>query len=72
MAKSSLQKSHSKASNFKLTLLCLLTALVSTCVWAGGALIVFKPDMFYIGLIIAVVSLILSILCINLLGKFTR
>jgi uncharacterized membrane protein YqhA len=28
--------------------------------------------MFYIGLIIAVVSLILSILCINLLGKFTR
>ena len=72
MAKTSLQKSHSKASNFKLTFLCLLTALVSTCVWAGGALIAFKPDMFYIGLIVAGVSLVLSILCNNLLGKFTR
>ena len=27
MAKTSLQKSHSKASNFKLTLICFLTIL---------------------------------------------
>ncbi|MBR4496417.1 MAG: hypothetical protein IKP12_04735 [Acholeplasmatales bacterium] len=70
--KTSLQKSHSKASNAKLTLLCLLTAIVSTCIWAGLAVIAFMPNIYYIGIVIAIVSFVLSILCINLLGKFTR
>ncbi len=70
--KTSLQRSHSKSSNAKLTLLCLLTALVSTGIWAGAALIYFIQSMFYIGIIVAAISAILTFLCINLLGKFTR
>ncbi len=70
--KTSLQKSHSKASNAKLTLICLLTALFSTGIFAGSALIAVLGDKFYIGTIVLVVSAILSVLCVEALGKFTR
>ena len=72
MAKSSLERSHSKASNFKLTLLCLLTALVSTSIWAGVAIIYFIEAMLVLGIIITAVSAVLTFLCIQLLGKFAR
>ena len=43
MAKTSLQKSHSKASNFKLTLICFLTILFFGALWCGLALL--KGDL---------------------------
>ncbi len=72
MAKSSLERSHSKASNFKLTLLCLLTALVSTGIWAGVAIIFFLKDFLVLGIVVASVAAVLTFLCIQLLGKFAR
>ena len=72
MAKTSLQKSHSKVSNFKLTILCLLTALFSSAIWAGVAIILLIDSMVTLGIIISSVSLVLTILFIQLLGKFAR
>ena len=64
MAQTSLQKSHSKASNAKLTLLCLLTAIVSTSLWAGVAIIIFVESLLILGIAISAISLILTFLCI--------
>ena len=72
MASTSLQKSHSKVSNFKLTLLCLLTALASTAIWAGIAIIFFLKDFLALGIIVSAVALALTFICIQLLGKFAR
>lgn len=72
MAKTSLEKSHSKASNFKLTLLCLLTAIASTGIWAGVAVIFFLKDLLVLGIIISAITLALTFLCVQLLGKFAR
>jgi len=72
MAQTSLQKSHSKASNAKLTFLCLLTAIVSTSLWVGVAIIIFVESLLILGIAISAISLILTFLCIQLLGKFAR
>ncbi len=72
MAKSSLQKSHSKASNAKLTLLCLLTAIASTGIWAGVAIIILLTDFLTLGICVAAVSAVVTFLLIQLLGKFAR
>ena len=39
MAKTDLQKSHSKVSNFKLTLICLILAIGFGALWVGIGLI---------------------------------
>ena len=72
MAKSSLQKSHSKASNAKLTLLCLLTAIASTGIWVGIAIIILLEAYLTLGIIVAAASAVVTFICIQLLGKFAR
>ena len=72
MAKSSLQKSHSKASNAKLTLLCLLTAIASIGIWAGVAIIILLENMLWLGCVVAGASAVLTFILIQLLGKFAR
>ena len=72
MAKSSLQKSHSKASNAKLTLLCLLTAIASTGIWVGVAIIILLTDFLTLGIIVAAASAVVTFLLIQILGKFAR
>lgn len=70
MEKTSLKKSHSKVSNFKLTLECLLGLIGFSGVWAS---IILKSKIddkyFYMGLIIASILLLLSIL---MLRRFKR
>ena len=70
--KSSLEKSHSKASNAKLTLLCLLTAIASTGIWVGIAIIILLANYLVLGICVAAVSAVVTFLLIQLLGKFAR
>ncbi len=71
--KTSLEKSHSKASNFKLTLIILCLSLFISLLWAGIFLMTWSKDnYFYIGVIITAGSLILSVLNFIMIGKFTR
>ena len=60
MAKTSLEKSHSKASNAKLTLLCLLTAIASTGIWVGIAIIILLANYLVLGICVAAVSAVVS------------
>ncbi|MBP5445267.1 MAG: hypothetical protein J6Y28_03760 [Acholeplasmatales bacterium] len=69
MAKSSLEKSHSKASNFKLTLLCLLTIVFFAVLWCG--LIQLKRQET-IALVITIVGAVGTVLCLALLNAFSR
>lgn len=70
--KTSLEKSHSKVSNFKLTLICLFSAIFASIMW-GAIGLAFKDDGFdYFYLLIAVVALFFSFLFYHLLAKFTR
>lgn len=71
--KTSLEKSHSKSSNAKLTLLCFLATVFSSATFVGFAMlngVLNKMGYIYLG--VAVGSLIISILCILGLSKFTR
>lgn len=68
----SLQKSHSKSSNAKLTLLCLLTAIASTGIWAGIAIIILLANYLVLGICVAAASAVVTFLLIQLLGKFAR
>jgi ABC-type multidrug transport system permease subunit len=72
MAKTSLEKSHSKASNAKLTLLCLLTAIASTGIWVGIAIIILLANYLVLGICVAAISAVVTFLLIQLLGKFAR
>ena len=69
MAKSSLEKSHSKASNFKLTLICMLAAISFNAIFGGLALININK---IIGIIVAISGGILFIFSYLLISKFTR
>lgn len=71
MPKTSLQKSHSKWSNFKLTALSVLTSFFSCAIWI---VLIFKENikneyLFYIPLILCVVLLILTM---TMFSKFKR
>lgn len=71
--RTSLEKSHSKSSNAKLTLLCFLATIFSSSTFACFALFNGTLDkMGYIYLGAALGSLIISILCVLGLSKFTR
>ncbi len=67
--KTALQKSHSKASNAKLTLICFLLSLGAAALFAGLALI---PVFKLIGIITAVAGGVLAFLMWMAVGKFTR
>ncbi len=72
-SKTSLEKSHSKVSNFKLTLIVLCLSLFISLLWAGIFLMTWsKGNYLTIGIIVTVGSLCLSLLNFILIGKFTR
>lgn len=65
----SLKKSHSKVSNFKLTLICILGAISFFMFWVGVGLL---NKYMLIGAILFGVGLIFSIISFMLVAKFTR
>ena len=69
MAKTSLQKSHSKASNFKLTLICFLTILFFALLWCG--LVLLKQEKTF-GIILTCAGGVGTVLCFLLLNAFSR
>ena len=73
MEKTSLEKSHSKASNAKLTLLCFVSSIFASLTVAFISLFDMQMNTagyFFLGGAIA--SLLISILCVMGLNKFTR
>lgn len=70
MEKTSLERSHSKWSNFKLTILCLSITISVSAIWAIFTFIKFiKIDILLLALLIFVIILMLNII---LLAKFKR
>ena len=69
MAKTSLEKSHSKASNAKLTLICFLTILFFGVLWAG--LVLLKESKTF-GIILTCAGGVGTVLCFMLLNAFSR
>ena len=69
MAKTSLEKSHSKASNAKLTLICFLTILFFALLWVG--LVLIKVNKTF-GIILTCAGGAGTVLCFMLLNAFSR
>ncbi len=67
----SLEKSHSKYSNFKLTFLCILGILFINLLWIG-LIIISLEGYFNFGLILSISSFVISILIGLLLIRFKR
>ncbi|MBE6131198.1 MAG: hypothetical protein E7183_05705 [Erysipelotrichaceae bacterium] len=68
--KTSLEKSHSKWSNFKLTCLCILITLSISSLWV---LISFKDYFRFVSfVIVGFSSIAILVLSIILLSKFKR
>lgn len=67
--KTSLERSHSKSSNAKLTLLCLLS---STSLMLAVATIGLVEKVGSLMLIICALCSVIFILTVSLFGKFTR
>lgn len=70
MEKTSLEKSHSKWSNFKLTILCLSITISVSVIWA--VLTFIKVIEIDIILLVLLISLIILIINIFFLTKFKR
>ena len=69
MAKTNLEKSHSKVSNFKLTILCLLTIVFFAVLWYG---LISLKRLETTGLIITIIGGAGTLGCICLLNAFSR
>lgn len=69
MGKTSLEKSHSKASNFKLTLMCLLASISFVLLFFGLSLLNKNKT---IGIVVAACGAVLFILSFIMISKFTR
>ena len=69
--RASLEKSHSKYSNFKLTLLCILGIIFVNLLWIGLILIGLE-GYFNFGLILSISSFLVSLFIGLLLIKFKR
>lgn len=69
--KTSLEKSHSKYSNFKLTLLCILGIVFINFLWIGLILIGLE-GYFNFGLILSIAAFVLVLLVALVLLKFKR
>ena len=76
--KTSIERSHSAASNFKLTLLCLISAIFGSAAWVFAGLLIYVlrgGDMAgkgWIAIVGTVVSFLITFLCLKGLDKFTR
>ena len=71
--KSSLEKSHSKLSNSKLTLICFMLSLGVSIVWLGVLLLLgFQNIEKAISIATIVVGGVLSVFSVLLVSKFTR
>ena len=69
--KTSLEKSHSKVSNFKLTMICFFAALAVSAFWVGLGLL-GNDALRIFGIILSASGLVLTILFLMIIGKFTR
>ena len=69
MAKTNLEKSHSKVSNFKLTLICLLTIIFFAVLWVG---LVQLKVLETFGLTLTIIGGVGTLACICLLNAFSR
>lgn len=69
--KTSLEKSHSKLSNFKLTMICFLSILCVSAFWVGLGLLGNEAYRIF-GIVLAGAGLVLSLFFMVLIGKFTR
>ncbi len=69
MAKTNLEKSHSKVSNFKLTLICLLTIIFFAVLWVG---LVQLKCLETFGLTLTIIGGVGTLACILLLNAFSR
>ncbi len=67
----SLEKSHSKVSNFKLTFICFLLTLAVSAVWVGLSL-VLNMNSKVLGSIILGAGGVGTLLFMFLIGRFTR
>lgn len=67
--KTSLERSHSKLSNFKLTLICIISSIAFVLLFISIALI--KINLI-LGSILTGVSVLLALFGIKLVSKFTR
>ncbi len=72
MAKSSLERSHSAVSNFKLTLICLLLSIAVSMVWVGVVLITTHAVELAVGIVVTAVSAAVALISFLLISKFTR
>ena len=68
--KTSLEKSHSAWSNFKLTLLCVLTVISVTAFWGTLALADRLP--LPLTILLSALSLGLTAICVIAFNKFHR
>lgn len=67
--KTSLEKSHSKLSNTKLTLICLFACILEAVLWIGVGVIIKYQTL---GIILIVVGVVLAIPTILLTKNFRR
>ncbi|MBO7336962.1 MAG: hypothetical protein J6Z46_08320 [Lachnospiraceae bacterium] len=74
----SLERSHSTASNLKLTLLCLVSAISGSAAWVFIGLVIYMirggnmEGKSWMAISGSVVSFILTFLSLKGLDKFTR
>ncbi len=66
----SLEKSHSKVSNFKLTLICFLLTLSISAVWVGVSLLLNVDKVF--GGIVLGAGAVGTFIFMYLISRFTR
>ncbi|MBO5542011.1 MAG: hypothetical protein J5936_01120 [Acholeplasmatales bacterium] len=69
MAKTSLEKSHSKTSNFKLTMICALLSISFSLIWVG---LIFIEKNKPLGISISAASAVVALFSFFLIGRFTR
>ncbi len=67
--KTALERSHSKSSNAKLTLICFFLSFAVIILWIGLALIKSEKNL---GIIISAIGLVFTIFNLLLVSKFTR
>lgn len=69
MAKSSLQRSHSATSNFKLTAICFFLGIAVILLWVGLAILKVENG---IGIALCAAGGVLTLVNLFLVSRFTR
>lgn len=67
----SLEKSHSKASNFKLTMICFCLTLAISSLWVGLSM-TLNLENKTLGIILLSLGGVGTLLSMFLIGRFTR